>query len=106
MGASKLFWSTWWLREGNGVGVSIQESEEGPGGQKEWHPSSKDRGAFPCHMLVREGALFLEGLGEVLWGGGEHKERKWEGKKEDLQVQSEITGTSVGYSKRLSRAEG
>lgn len=63
-------------------------------------------GAFPCHMLVREGALFLEGLGEVLWGGGEHKERKWEGKKEDLQVQSEITGTSVGYSKRLSRAEG
>lgn len=46
--------------------------------------------------------LFLEDLGEV--GRGKHKKRK-QGEKEDLQVQSEITGMSVGYSRRLSKAE-
>lgn len=64
VGASKLVWNTWWLREENDVGVSIQECGEEHGGQK--HPPCKDKGAFPCHMLVREGALFLEGLGEVV----------------------------------------
>lgn len=45
VGASKLVWSTWWLRaEENGVGASIQECEEGPGGQKEQCPPYKDGG--------------------------------------------------------------
>lgn len=66
VGASKLVWSTWWLREENGVGVSIQECEDGPGGP--WRTIGtaspyKDMGAFPCHMLVREGCFIFRGFG-------------------------------------------
>lgn len=76
MGASTLVWSTWWLREENGVGVSIQECEEGPGGQKEQHPPRKDKGALPCQMLVREGCFIFRGFGRSGIGEEESTRRK------------------------------
>lgn len=76
VGASTLVWSTWWLREENGVGVSIQECEEGPGGQKEQHSPCKDKGAFPCHMLVREGSFIFRGFGRSGIGEEESTRRK------------------------------
>lgn len=57
-------------------------------------------------MLVKEGCFIFRGFGRSDIGEEGSTKRKWEGKKEDLQVQSEIISTSVGYSKRLSRAEG
>lgn len=65
------------------------------------------RGGFLSHPLVREGCFNFRGFGEKwYWVRGERKEIKWEAKEEDLQVQSKTTGTSVGYKKRLGRAEG
>lgn len=79
VGASKLVW----LREENVVGVSIQECEEGPGGQKEQHPPCKDRGAFSCHMLVWKRCFIFRGFGKSGIGeGGSTRRENGKGKRE------------------------
>lgn len=79
VGASTLVWSTWWIREKNGVGVSIQECEEGLEDRRnEQCPPRKDKGAFPCHMLVREGCFIFRGFGRS--GIGEESTRRKNGK--------------------------
>ena len=75
VGASELGWTARWLREGDGVGVSMQECKGGgeAGGEWERHPPCKDRGAFLCHTVMREGCFIFRGFGEKVLGVGSTK---------------------------------
>lgn len=65
----------------------------------------KTGGLFPATCLCGRGALFLESLGKVVLGRGEAQGEKM-GREKGRFAGTIRNHQSVGYSKRLSRAEG